>query len=80
MTNPITPHLRALDAVHPEDMAFKEFLEASVTTVLTGTGSANLIGGQWICLKTNLTPNIHEMVLFEPAGMKIALGENPRRG
>ena len=79
MTDPITPHLRALDAVHPEDMAFKELLEAGVTTVLTGPGSANLIGGQWICLKTNPTPNIQEMVLLEPAGMKMALGENPRR-
>ena len=79
MTDPITPHLRALDAVHPEDMAFKELLEAGVTTVLTGPGSANLIGGQWVCLKTNPTPNIQEMVLLEPAGMKMALGENPRR-
>lgn len=79
MTDPITPHLRALDAVHPEDMAFKELLEAGVTTVLTGPGSANLIGGQWICLKTNPTPNIEEMILLEPAGMKMALGENPRR-
>lgn len=79
MTDPITPHLRALDAVHPEDMAFKELLEAGVTTVLTGPGSANLIGGQWVCMKTNPTPNIQEMVLLEPAGMKMALGENPRR-
>jgi imidazolonepropionase-like amidohydrolase len=79
MTDPVTPHLRALDAVHPEDMAFKELLEAGVTTVLTGPGSANLIGGQWVCLKTNPSPNIAEMVLLEPAGMKMALGENPRR-
>ena len=79
MTDPITPHLRALDAVHPEDKAVKELLEAGVTTILTGPGSANLIGGQWVCLKTNPTPNIDEMVLLEPAGMKMALGENPRR-
>ena len=79
MTDPITPHLRALDAVHPEDIAFKDLLEAGVTTVLTGPGSANLIGGQWICIKTIPTPNIDEMILLEPAGMKMALGENPRR-
>ncbi|MCJ7818304.1 MAG: amidohydrolase [Syntrophales bacterium] len=79
MTDPITPHLRALDAVHPEDMAFKDLLEAGVTTVLTGPGSANLVGGQWTCLKTIPTSNIAEMVLKDPAGMKMALGENPRR-
>jgi imidazolonepropionase-like amidohydrolase len=46
LTDPITPHLRALDAVHPDDPAFKDLVAAGVTTVLTGPGSGNLIGGQ----------------------------------
>lgn len=79
MTDPVTPHLRALDAVHPEDQAFKELVKAGVTTVLTGPGSGNLIGGQWVCLKTPPKPSIEQMVLLEPAGMKMALGENPKR-
>ncbi len=79
MTDPITPHLRALDAVHPEDPAFGELVAAGVTTVLTGPGSGNLIGGQWVCLKTVPKPNVEEMILLEPAGMKMALGENPKR-
>lgn len=79
MTDPITPHLRALDAVHPEDPAFKELAAAGVTTVLTGPGSGNLIGGQWVCLKTASKPSVEQMVLLEPAGMKMALGENPKR-
>lgn len=79
MTDPITPHLRALDAVHPEDPAFKELAGAGVTTVLTGPGSGNLIGGQWVCLKTPPKPSVAQMVLLEPAGMKMALGENPKR-
>jgi imidazolonepropionase-like amidohydrolase len=78
-TDPITPHLRALDAVNPGDPAFAELLAAGVTTVLTGPGSANLIGGQWICLKTVPKPTVDQMVLLEPAGMKMALGENPKR-
>jgi len=78
-TDPITPHLRALDAVHPEDPAFKELVAAGVTTVLTGPGSGNLIGGQWVCLKTVPKPTVEQMVLLEPAGMKMALGENPKR-
>ena len=79
MTDPITPHLRALDAVHPGDPAFKELVAAGVTTVLTGPGSGNLIGGQWVCLKTVPQPSVEQMVLLEPAGMKMALGENPKR-
>jgi imidazolonepropionase-like amidohydrolase len=79
MTDPITPHMRALDAVHPEDMAFKDLIAAGVTTVLTGPGSGNLIGGQGICLKTVPKPTVDEMILLEPAGMKMALGENPKR-
>ena len=79
MTDPITPHLRALDAVHPEDPAFKDLPAAGVTTILTGPGSANLVGGQWGCLKTPPKPSVEEMVLLEPAGMKMALGENPKR-
>ena len=79
MTDPITPHMRALDAVHPEDQAFKELVAAGVTTVLTGPGSGNLIGGQWVCLKTAPQPSVEQMVLLEPAGMKMALGENPKR-
>jgi len=79
LTDPITPHLRALDAVHPEDQAFQELVAAGVTTVLTGPGSGNLIGGQWVCLKTAPKPSVEQMVLLEPAGMKMALGENPKR-
>ncbi len=79
MTDPITPHLRALDAIHPEDPAFKELMEAGVTAVFTGPGSGNLIGGQGVCLKTAPKPTIEQMILLEPAGMKMALGENPKR-
>ncbi|MCL7451471.1 MAG: amidohydrolase [Anaerolineae bacterium] len=79
MTDPITPHLRALDALHPEDPAWKELAEAGVTTVLTGPGSGNLIGGQWVCVKTAPRSNVQDMLLLEPAGMKMALGENPKR-
>jgi imidazolonepropionase-like amidohydrolase len=79
MTDPITPHLRALDAVHPQDPAFAELLAAGVTTVLTLPGSGNLIGGQGVCIKTAPKPSIEQMVLLEPAGMKMALGENPKR-
>ena len=49
-TDPCTPHLRAVDAVNVCDVCFKEALEAGVTTVLTGPGSANPIAGQFIAV------------------------------
>ena len=79
MTDPITPHLRAIDAIHPEDMAFKDLRESGITTINTGPGSGNVIGGQFACLKTKKAATIEEMVVMAPSGMKMALGENPKR-
>jgi imidazolonepropionase-like amidohydrolase len=79
MTDPVTPQMRGLDALHPDDPAFKDIVSAGVTTINTGPGSGNLIGGTWVCVKTMPKPTVEEMILLEPAGMKMALGENPRR-
>ncbi len=78
MTDPITPHLRAIDAVHPDDMAFKDLREAGVTTINTGPGSANVIGGQTVVIKT-CGKTVDEMLVCAPVAMKMALGENPKR-
>ncbi len=76
-TDPVTPHLRALDAVNPLDRSFAEARAAGVTTVLTGPGSANPVSGQGVILKTS-GQWVDEMVLSAPASMKFALGENPK--
>lgn len=78
MTDPVCPELRAYDAVKPQDMAFKEALAAGVTTVCTGPGSANVIGGTFTIVKT-AGKTIDDMVVKEEASMKMALGENPKR-
>ncbi len=77
-TDPITPHLRALDALDPMDRCFEDARRAGVTTVVTGPGSANPIGGQLVCVKTWGTV-ADRMVLQAPAAMKMALGENPKQ-
>jgi len=76
-TDPATPHLRAIDAIYPLDRGFSEALSAGVTTVVTGPGSANAIGGQIAAIKTH-GKIIDNMVLKEPVAMKFALGENPK--
>ncbi len=76
-TDPCTPHLRAIDAVNPQDRCFQEARLGGVTTVLTGPGSANPISGQFVAMKTS-GRWVDEMVLKAPAAMKLALGENPK--
>ena len=76
-TDPCTPHLRALDGLNPMDRCFREAREAGVTTVLTGPGSGNPINGQGLAVKT-IGRWAEEMVVLEPASLKLALGENPK--
>ncbi|HHW02436.1 MAG TPA: amidohydrolase [Thermoanaerobacterales bacterium] len=77
-TDPVTPHLRALDAVNPADKAFDDAVKGGITCAFTGPGSANVIGGQSIAIKT-WGRVIDRMVVKAPAGLKVAFGENPKR-
>lgn len=76
-TDPVMPQLRAIDAVYHADRSFAEARESGVTTVVTGPGSANVIGGQFAALKT-YGRCVDEMILKEPVAMKVAFGENPK--
>ncbi|NLG95042.1 MAG: amidohydrolase [Acetomicrobium flavidum] len=76
-TNPITPHLRVIDAINPYDRAFDDALLGGVTTVQVLPGSANVLGGQGAIIKT-YGKIIDRMVRKFPSGMKAAFGENPK--
>lgn len=78
MTDPITPHLRGIDAMNPMDVNFKEAREGGVTTAVAGPGSANIIGGQFAAVKT-YGDRIDDMIIKAPLAMKCAFGENPKR-
>ncbi|WP_032121394.1 amidohydrolase [Clostridium amazonitimonense] len=78
MTDPITPQLRALDAINPNDEAFQKAVKGGITSVMTGPGSANVMGGTFVAIKTHGRA-IDDMIIKEPAAMKIAFGENPKR-
>lgn len=77
-TDPITPHLRAIDGINPMDVAFKEAYQGGVTTAVTGPGSANIIGGTFAAIKT-YGHRVDDMIIKDPVAMKIAFGENPKR-
>lgn len=76
-SDPITPQLRAIDAINPQDRAFAEARKAGITTVVTGPGSANPIAGQFAAIKTDGIC-VDDMIIKAPCAMKIALGENPK--
>lgn len=78
MTDPVTPHLRAIDAINPMDEAFALALTGGVTTAAAGPGSANVIGGTFTVLKLKGN-RVDDMVVTKELAMKCAFGENPKR-
>lgn len=77
MSDPVTPHLKAIDGIYPYDRSFTEARENGVTTVVAGPGSSNVIGGQFAALKT-YGRRIEDMILRDSIAMKVAFGENPK--
>lgn len=75
---PMSPHVRAIDGVYPLDPAFGDAIKYGITTAHIMPGSANVIGGTTSVIKT-AGKNIKNMIIQEIAGLKIALGENPKR-
>lgn len=78
MVDPVTPHLRAIDAINPMDISFEEAYQGGVTTAVTGPGSANVVGGTFAAIKT-YGNRIDDMIIKDPIAMKVAFGENPKR-
>ena len=78
MSDPITPQMRAIDALNPMDETLQNAYAGGVTTVCSGPGSANVIGGTFCVYKTYGTC-IDEMIVKYPAAKKCAFGENPKR-
>ena len=74
--NPITPYLRAIDAVNPMDAAFDDAVRAGITSAMIGPGSSNVVGGTFTFVKTH-GRSIDKLIIKDPAAMKVAFGENP---
>jgi len=78
MTEPVTAHVRALDAINPADIGFSDAIAAGVLAVNVNPGSGNPIGGQTVAIKC-AGRTVDEMAMRTPSGLKSALGENPKR-
>lgn len=77
-TNPITPHMDATDAINPMDAAFHDAIRAGITSVMVGPGSTNVVGGQFIFMKTAGSRDIRDLIVLAPAAIKVSFGENPK--
>ena len=76
--DPVTPHLRAIDGIKPGDYALTEAAAHGVTTICTGPGSSNVLGGTFAAIKT-VGRRVEDMVVKAEIAMKCAFGENPKR-
>lgn len=74
---PITPQLRAIDAINTMDAAFDDAVRAGITAAMIGPGSSNVVGGQFALLKTK-GRRVDDLIVKAPAAMKVAFGENPK--
>ena len=75
-SDPVMPQLRSVDGINFRDGYFSDAVKAGVTSVVTGVGSLNPIGGDMLALKT-AARCLDEAVIMR-SGIKFALGENPK--
>lgn len=78
IVDPITPQMRAIDSIYPQDEAFGLAVQGGVTTACTGPGSANVVGGTFVVIKLHGN-RVDDMILKDAVAMKCAFGENPKR-
>ena len=76
-SDPLTPHMRAIDGINPMDETFTLALQHGVTSACTGPGSANVVGGTFVAIKL-AGKRVDDMVIKNPVAMKCAFGENPK--
>ncbi|MFB6290545.1 MAG: amidohydrolase [Candidatus Bipolaricaulia bacterium] len=79
MTDPVTPQVKAIDGINPAGLGLQDAVNAGITTVNTGPGSGNVIGGQFAAVKTTGSIVLDELLIRAPTAMKMATGENPKR-
>lgn len=74
MTNPYTPELDAYYGVNPDSVDFKGAIEQGITTSCLVPGSANIVGGLGMVMKSAGK----DRVIKRAAVLKAAMGINPK--
>ncbi len=77
-TDPVTPFIRVIDAINPDDLGLRRAVAGGITTICVAPGSGNVVGGQMTTMKTHGTI-ADDIIIKENSGMKCAFGENPKR-
>lgn len=77
LTDPLTPQIRAIDGINPMDEMITDAARGGITTVATGPGSGNVVGGTFLVMKM-YGHRIDDMLVKDPVAMKCAFGENPK--
>ena len=78
LTGPVQAQVRVIDAINPAEEGFRDAIAGGVLAVNVNPGSGNPIGGQTVAIRC-WGRTVDDMVLRSPAGLKSALGENPKR-
>ena len=79
-TSPVVPHMMMRDAFVYDDKQIYRALAGGVTTALLLHGSADMIGGQAVVIKTKYGMEKEQMLFPNaPQSIKFASGENPKR-
>jgi imidazolonepropionase-like amidohydrolase len=79
-TSPVVPHMMMRDAFVYDDKEIYRALAGGVTTALLLHGSADMIGGQAVVIKTKYGMEKEQMIFPDaPQSIKFASGENPKR-
>ncbi len=76
-TNPITAAVRAIDGIDPDEIGLRDAYQNGVTCIWCAPGSANVIGGEGVTMRT-YGETVDEMIMLSPSGIKAATGENPK--
>ncbi|MBQ9777771.1 MAG: amidohydrolase, partial [Clostridia bacterium] len=76
-SDPLTPQMRAIDAINPMDEMFEKARQHGITAACTGPGSANVVGGSFAAIKL-AGKRVDKMIIKSPVAMKCAFGENPK--
>ena len=77
-SDPVTPQMRAIDSIYPQDGAFASAVKGGVTAACVGPGSANVVGGTFAAIKLHGN-RVDNMIIKSPVAMKCALDQNGYR-